>query len=216
MDTFKAANNQFHDDRDEFRPMHVIDYQNRSQNQLPFSNQSPFSGNQSSFSGNQSSFSGNQSSFPGSNPFNRLKSEEIMFPRKVVEYDHKSKTHSWKWFCPIVQIEYNHGKNGFSLHEHPPPRRVEEFRNEEPHRFNQQSKDDFKQLRQPKWAQTERDRGQDRFSHGMQGPHGQYQSRYDNRQNTQQPEPHYRRNQPEKSWIRNNRGDWNNPHTYDR
>lgn len=191
LDTFNAPNKKFHDDRDEFRPMHVIDYQNRSQHQP-----SPF----------------NQPLFPGINVPNT--SHDFDFPRKVIEYDHKSKTHSWNWFCPIVQIEYNHGKTGFSLHEHPPPKRVEECRNEQPHRFKQQTKDDLKQLRQPKWAQNER---QERFAHEAQGQHGHYQPRYDNRQNTQQPEPHFRRNQPEKSWVRNNRGgDWNSPHTYDR
>lgn len=141
------------------------------------------------------------------------------FPRKIIEYDHKSKVHPWNWFCPVIQIEYNHTKTGRSLHEHPPPQLIE-LKHSEPHRPKNESKEEFRQLRQPRWAQER----QDRFSHGTQGQ--QYHSRYENRQsmppvNAQPTEPYYRRNTQEPNWIRNNR-ERNNPqnsqnnHSYDR
>lgn len=173
------------DDCEEFRPMQVIDYQNQSQNQSTFRDESPFADNCSS------------------------KQLDLHFPRKIIEYDHKSKFHSWNWFCPVIQIEYNHTKTGLSLHEHPPPKSVETIQSEQTH-------DDYKQLRQPKWGQIDRDRfsgvkAQEQHPQQHQNPH--YQSRYENRHNNPSSnnspnEMYNRRNPQDKNWTRNSR-EWN-------
>lgn len=179
-------------DFEEFRPMQVIDYQNMTQNQPPF---------------------GGQSSFQGPNSMNMLRSE-VIFPRKIIEYNHKTKVHQWNWFCPVVQIEYNHTKNGFSLHEHPPPKPIKK-EPQQPHRVKQQPNDDNLRLRQSKWAQSERP---ERLPYGGQSerPYGG-QSRFENRptppvnnQLSNENQSYYRRNPQERNLSRNYR-DWNAP-----
>lgn len=183
-------------DFDEFRPVQVIDYQNKTQNQSSF---------------------GGQSSLSGQNFSNMLRSEDI-FPRKIIEYDHKTKLHPWNWFCPVVQIDYNHTRVGLSLHEYPPPKPI---RKESvlPHRVKQEPKGEYMQLRESKWTPGERqergqERGQERFPYGGQSER-HYQSRFENRptppMSIQPPndnQTHFRRNVPERNWSRNHR-DWN-------
>lgn len=123
-------------DFEEFRPIQVIDYQNKKPTPAPFVNPS--------------------SSFSNIIPSNVRKLEEV-FHRKIVEYDHKSKIHPWNWFCPIIQIEYNHTKNGLSLHEHPPPKSIkpepeQRIKLESEQRVKQEfgQRDHFP-LKHPKW-----------------------------------------------------------------
>lgn len=136
------------------------------------------------------------------------------FPRKIIEYDHKTKIHPWNWFCPVIQMEYNHSKTGYSLHEHPPPRSMKKEHTEQPHWVKKEPKDEYRQLRQPKWAQQQGpiDR-QERYSYGQ---HQHFQSRYENRQfisSSTQPtnEMYYRRNPADRNWVRNAR-EWNAPY----
>lgn len=188
-------NNDFNfpqNDCEEFRPMQVIDYQNRTLNQSTLGDQTPLIDNRSSH--------------------NQQFVED--FPRKIIEYDHKSKIHPWSWFCPVIQIEYNHSKNGFSLHEHPPPRPAKKDR-----WVKKEPTDEFKQLRQPKWAQQQApvDR-QERPSYGPQSQHQQqhFQSRYENRQTIPPAnEIYYRRNPQDRNpreWNARNPRDWNAPY----
>lgn len=195
------------DDCQEFRPLQVIDYQNRTKNQPSFGDRTSAMGNISS---NQQKFIDN-------------------FPRKIIEYDHKTKIHSWNWFCPVIQIEYNHSKSGFSLHEHPPPKPSMKEETEQPHWIQNEPKDEYKQLRQSKipWAQQapiDRQQAlidrQERFPHGPQSQHHHqhFQPRYENRQtippNTQTAhEMYYRRSPQERNWAKNTR-EWSA--TYDR
>lgn len=174
-------------DFDEFRPMQVIDYQNKTPNQSSF--------------GGQSSLS--------------IQRPDIIFPRKIIEYNHKTKVHQWNWFCPVVQIEYNHSKNGLSLHEHPPPKPInkEPQQTQQSHRVKHEPKEENLQSRQPKWAQSERP---ERLPYGgqIERPYGG-QSRFENRpapspnnQQSNDNQSYYRRNAQEKNWSRNHR-DWN-------
>lgn len=173
--------------------MQVIDYQNRPPNQ-----RSP---------GDQLSFSSRCSAPPIITP--------DFFPRKVIEYDHKTKIYPWSWFCPIVQIEYNHTPTGFSLHEHPPPKPVEK-RIEQPHFVKLEPKMEEAPLRHPKWQPQGSSDRPERFSYAAQQGERYYQSRYENRPNAAQNVqssndnyPYYRRNPQEKNWARNSR-EWNN------
>lgn len=143
---------------DEYFPVQVIDYQNRTQKLL-----SPSSCDQKSPVADH-------------------------FPRKFVEYDHKSKIHTWNWFCPVIQIEYNHhSKTGFSLHEHPPPPIVKKERIEQHHWLKREPTDQYKQFRQPKRTQTGIISSErlERFAYEpLQSSHQYFQSRYDNSQTT--------------------------------
>lgn len=103
------------DYNDEFRPVQVIDYQNRSGNQRS-----------SLFAPQQTATSGR------SHP-------EEFYTRKIIEYDHKPKEYEWNWFCPIRIIEYDHKSRGYSMHEHPPPKR-----SARPNEQSQHSKGTFK------------------------------------------------------------------------
>lgn len=142
----------------------------------------------------------------------------VNFPRKIIEYDHKTKTHPWNWFCPVVQIEYNHSKSGFSLHEHPPPKKEQ---TEQPDWIKSEPKDEYRQLRQSKtpWAQQTPIDRQERLPYGSQSLHHHqyFQSRYENRQtippNTQTAahEMYYRRNPQDRNWAKNAR-EWNATH----
>lgn len=166
-------------DFDEFRPIQVIDYQNKTQTSAPFAN---------------------PSSFLNINPTNVRRIEE--FPRKVIEYDHKSKTHPWNQFCPVIQIEYNHTKTGFSLHEHPPPKSIKP----EQHQIKQDHfKRDHFPLKHQNWQQNER---QDRAFHANQGER-YHQSRFENRQSYDM-QSYSRRNPQERNWSRNYQ-EWNTP-----
>lgn len=176
-------------DFDEFRPMQVIDYQNKAPNQPPF---------------------GGQTSFPGPNTLNVLR-PDIIFPRKIIEYNHKTKVHQWNWFCPVVQIEYNHTKTGLSLHEHPPPKPIKKDLPQQPYRAKQeqQQRGENQQLRQQKWPQAER---QERLPYVGQN---ERQPRFENRptqqlnnQQSNENQSYYRRQPQEKNWSRNYR-DWN-------
>lgn len=179
-------------DFDEFRPIQVIDYQNKKPIPVSFVNQPSFV---------------NQSTFANIIPPNVRKQEEV-FLRKIVEYDHKSKIHPWNWFCPVIQIEYNHTKNGISLHEHPPPKSIKP---EPEQRNNPQLEQRIKQelatrdhfpLRHPKWQQNERqERVGDRYHPSDRYSH--HQSRYENRQLPNDMQSYSRRNPQEKSWLLN-------------
>lgn len=184
-DFFNVSNNNFNmpqKDFDEFRPVKVIDYQNKTQNQQCFNSLSPFSG------------------------ANMMRSEDI-FPRKVIEYDHKTKVHPWNWFCPVLQFDYNHTKTAISLHEHPPPKPIQK-QLEAPHRVKPELKEEHMHFRQSKWMQSER---QERFQHGGQSER-HYQSKFENRAtpplNSNENQSYYRRNPQERNWSRNFR-DWN-------
>lgn len=178
-------------DFDEFRPIQVIDYQNKTQKNRP-----PFGG---------------QSSFSGPSFSNMLRSEEI-FPRKIIEYEHKSKVHPWNWFCPVVQIDYNHTRVGLSLHEYPPPKPIKK-EPEQPPRVKQEPKVEKMQARESKWAPGER---QERYPYGGQSER-YHQSRFEHRPtapfSSQPPndnQPYLRSNVQERNWSRNQR-DWNAP-----
>lgn len=173
-------------DFDEFRPIQVIDYQNRKPAPAPFVNSSPF---------------------PNIIPSNVRKYEEV-FHRKIIEYDHKSKIHPWNWFCPVIQMEYNHTKNGLSLHEHPPPKSIkpqlEQRSNPEPgHRLKQPelAKRDHFPLRHQKWQQNER---QERVYQDER----YHQSRFESRQLPNEMQSYSRRNPQERNWSRNYQ-EWN-------
>lgn len=192
LDTFDASNNDFQSpqmDFDEFRPVQVIDYQNKTQNPVLF--------------GEQTSF--NQQSFPSG-----VARVQEIFPRKIIEYDHKSKVHPWNWFCPVIQMEYNHTKTGLSLHKHPVPKSL--IRNE-PDPTNWCKQEDHVQLRHSNWSSNER---QNRFPYA--GPGERYhQFRFEGRQNapmsslpSNENPPYNRRNPNERNWPRNYR-DWNAP-----
>lgn len=185
LDTFNSSNVGFNmppKELDEFRPMQIIDYQNKTQSYQPFENQASISSANSSL--------------------NVPKPTEVFF-RKIIEYDHKTKIHPFNWFCPVVQIEYNHTANGLSLHEHPPPKPVKK-EPEPSHRFKQEQRDEHQHVRQPKWMPNER---QERY----RGPvERNYQMRFENRpnapMNSQMPsdnQPYYGRNQREQNWSRN-------------
>lgn len=151
-DKFDSSSPQ-NNDYEEYLPVKVIDYQNRTQKQPTFDD--------------------------GISPVND------QFPREIIEYGHKSKIHKWNWFCPIFQIEYSHTKTGFSLHEHPLPKSISICVKKEP-------RDQYQQLREPKWAQPGAIERLERFSYG---------SRYENSQikNTQTSnELYYRRNSRDK------------------
>lgn len=178
--------------------MQVIDYQNKTQHQRP-----------------SVVISGDQPSFPSSSTSQTIKTEDF-FPRKVIEYDHKSKVYPWSSFCPIFQFDYNHTQTGLSLHEHPPPKPVEKrieqphFVKTEPHFMKTEPKDEESPFRQPKWMPGPSER-QERFSYAAQGER-YYQSRYENRpnaamniQSTTDNHQYYRRNPQEKNWPRNAR-----------
>lgn len=126
------SNSGGNDDYQDFRSRHPINYQNRFQNQS--------SGN---ISGN--AIADNSSA-------NREQLVEY-FPHKVIEYNHKSKIHPYQASCATIQIEYNHTKNGISLHEHPPPKAIEK-----PKPVEQTQKENYGQLRQPNWSNANFDR----------------------------------------------------------
>lgn len=90
----------------DFKPVHVIDYQNRklSDQKSLFRIQRP------------------QTDDQRSKPFNQF---DENFPRRVYEYGHKSKKVQFKWFSPVQYFEYNHQSKGISLHEEPPPKPLE-------------------------------------------------------------------------------------------
>ncbi|XP_055309199.1 probable serine/threonine-protein kinase DDB_G0282963 [Sitodiplosis mosellana] len=179
-------------DGEEFHPIQVIDYQNQTQKQPNF---------------------GDQTS-PGENSSSNKQHDD--FPRKIIEYDHKSKVHTWNWFCPVIQIEYNHHSNtGFSLHQHPPPRSTGKKEQIEQHHWvKKEPKDQYRQLRQPKWTQQGTTERLERFSYEPPQSQHQYQhfqSRYDSHiipsSNTQTSnELYYRRNlREDKIWVRASR-----------
>lgn len=171
-------------DFDEFRPIQVIDYQNKKT--VPFAN---------------------PSSFPNIIPTSVRKYEDV-FHRKIIEYDHKSKIHPWKWFCPVIQIEYNHTKNGLSLHEHPPPKPVkpepeQRGSSELDHRMKQSefTKRDNFPLKHQKWQQNER------HERAYQSERYQ-QSRFESRQSPNDMQLYSRRNPQDRNWSRNYQ-EWN-------
>lgn len=172
-------------DFDEFRPIQVIDYQNKTSIPLPFVN---------------------PSSFSKITPQNVRKYEEV-FHRKVIEYDHKSKVHPWNWFCPVIQMEYNHTKNGLSLHEHPPPKSirpepVQRIHPELDHRMKQEfAKRDHFPLKHQKWQQNERT---ERVYQGDR----YHQPRFESRQLPNDMQSYSRRNPQERNWSRNYQ-EWN-------
>lgn len=190
FDTFNPPNNNFKNmqfDFDEFHPIQVIDYQNKKPPAL-----APFA---------------NPSSFSNIIPPNPRKYEDV-FRRKIIEYDHKSKIHPWKWFCPVIQIEYNHTKNGLSLHEHPPPKskrpEPEQRRHPEPdhHRMKQEfAKRDNYPLRHQNWQQNER------YERVYPGE-GYHQSRFESRPSPNDMQSYSRRNPQERNWPRNHQ-EWN-------
>lgn len=192
FDTFNPPNTNFNNmqiDFDEFRPIQVIDYQNKKPAPAQFAN---------------------PSSFPSIIPSNVRKFEEI-FRRKIIEYDHKSKIHPWNWFCPVIQIEYNHTKNGMSLHEHPPPKsrkpELEQQCSPVPdHRMkpNEFAKRDNFPLKQQKWQQNER------YERVYQGDR-YHQSRFESRQLPNDMQSYSRRNPQERNWSRSHQ-EWNNTH----
>lgn len=164
----------------------MIDYKNKKQTPAPFTNPSPF---------------------PNTIPSNVRKIEEI-FPRKIIEYDHKTKIHSWNWFCPIIQIEYNHTKTGLSLHEHPPRKLAKPEPMPEPEQRHHQEytrRDHDLQMKHPKWSQNER---QDRVPFASNQGERYHQSRFDNRQLSNDMQPYSRQNPQERNWSRNYR-EWN-------
>lgn len=190
LDNFKPTVNM-QIDFDEFRPIQVIDYQNKTQTSVPFVH---------------------PSSFPNVMPPSNMRKSEEIFHRKVIEYDHKSKTHPWNWFCPVIQIEYNHTPNGFSLHEYPPPPPPKPRPEQQPIKPEFGKRDHFP-FKQPKWQQNER---QDRMFHT--NPNERYhQPRFENRQSNDM-QSYSRRNPQERNWSRNY-NECNNPrgnHGYDR
>lgn len=182
MDSFNGPNNDFdsaQNDLEEFRPMQIIDYQNRGQNQAPIGNQPAFGGN-----------------FPP-------KPIQIIdhFPRKITDYDHVSKVHPWNWYCPIIQIEYNHTKDGCSLHKNPPPKVVDKkSQMQQPNR-----------MRQANWPHGSVDR-KERNPHAGPAPNQQnVQSRSENWPNfpPQPTKENQRNNAAGKNWIRNVK-EWGN------
>lgn len=173
-------------DFDEFRPIQVIDYKNKKQTPgAPFINATKFS------------------NIVSANKLFVHKNEEV-FPRKIIEYDHKTKTHQWNWFCPVIQIEYNHSKIGRSLHEHPPPKPVKPEPVLEQRITQERGKRDHLQMKHPKWPPNER---QERILPVNQGER-HHQSRFDNRPIPNDMQPYSRRNPQERNWPRNYR-EWN-------
>lgn len=176
-------------DNDEFRPVQVFDYQNQRQNQqrkLPTFVQQP--------------------TFTNSRLI-QLQPDEY-FPRKVIDYDHKTKTHSFIEFCPIIQMEYDHKRKGFSLHEHPPPKpvvKIERLRENQSHG----PRGEFMQLRQqPKWEN--RQKPWQRYPAPAPYQPKYENERFDYRQNpssshAMENQSHYGRNQPERHWQSNAR-----------
>lgn len=171
-------------DCEEFRPMLVIDHQYKTHSKQSFEDQSFSTGNCSP---------------------NRHQPTDY-FPRKIIEYDHKSNVHPWNWFCPVVQIEYNHTNTGFSLHEHPPTEIVGKIQAKQHWSKQVVPKDDYNRLRQSTHGPIDH---QERLPHGgsAQGQQQQhYQSRYENQQNlpsNSQPmgEMYYRRNLQDQNWL---------------
>lgn len=182
-DNFNASNANMQIDFDEFRPIQVIDYQNKKQTSVPFAN---------------------PSAFPNVIPSN-MRNTEDNFLRKVIDYDHKSKTHPWNSFCPVIQIEYNHTKNGVSLHEHPPPKVAKLEREKQQIRQDYVKRDHFPS-KQQQWQQNER---QERMFHTNQGDR-YHQSRFEHRQSNEMPSYSNRRNPQERDWSRNYQ-EWNTP-----
>lgn len=194
-------------DVQDFRPMQVIDYQNRSQN--PAENQpfektlgadlswlrSPPSNVPQNWNRNQTSKRANsQATYRSQMPVNLNNVKFIdEYPRKIIEYGHKSKIYKWDWHCPVIQIEYNHTKTGLSMHEHPPPRPTPKIIKLEP-------QEEWKPLRRLNWQPGSFDRPQ-RFSHLPQGQYYQPRSHLP----PNQPEPYYKRNPAD--WQQNR--DWN-------
>lgn len=130
------------DNYEDYRPVQVIDYQNRSEKISPVNDQ---------------------------------------FPRKIIEYNHKSNIHTWNWFCPIFQIEYNHFKTGLSLHEHPLPRPIS-TKQEQQLTVKKEPREQYQKLLDPKWTHSGTIERLERFSYG---------SRYENSQTSN--ELYYRR-----------------------
>lgn len=187
FDTFnpppKSNFNNMQIDFDEFRPIQVIDYQNKKPASAPFAN---------------------PSSFSNIIPSNVRKYEDV-FRRKIIEYDHKSKIHPWNWFCPVIQIEYNHTKNGLSLHEHPPPKaqKPEPEKRSNPEPYHRMKQNEFaKRDHFPLQQQNER------YERGYQGER-YHQSRFESRQLPSDMQQSYsRRNPQERNWPRNYQ-EWN-------
>lgn len=164
----------FQDYSDEFRPVQVIDYQNRRENQR-----------MSMFASQQPTTSGR------SHP-------EEYYTRKIIDYDHKPKTYEWNWFCPVRIIEYDHNSKGYSMHEHPPPKPIIK-QNEQ----SQSLKSEYSQARHQPWnnksqSQFKQERHQytpyQRYENRATTSTYQQQSDY----SANQP-----RNQQGKEWIRN-------------
>lgn len=193
FDTFNAPKSSFNNmqiDFDEFRPIQVIDYQNKKP--APASGPAPFA---------------NPASFPSIIPPSVRKYEDI-FRRKIIEYQHKSKIHPWNWFCPVIQIEYNHTKNGLSLHEHPPPKPIKSQPEQRgssgaDHRMkqNELAKRDNFPLKQPKWQQNER------YERAYQGER-YHPTRFESRPLPNDMQSYSRRNPQERNWSRNYQ-EWN-------
>lgn len=176
-----------HIDFDEFRPIQIIDYQNKKQTPAPFVNPLSFSHH-----------------IP---PIMR-KPEEVFY-RKIIEYDHKTKIHPWNWFCPVIQIEYNHTKNGLSLHEHPPPRSIKPEPKPEPQIKPEFVKRDQIPSKYPKWQQHER---HEQFPYADKSER-YHQSRFEHRQLPNEMPSYSRRNPQERNWSRNY-NEWNPQQNY--
>lgn len=88
----------------DFKPVHVIDYEDRK------------------VSDENSLLRRPQASSQHSKPIVQF-DENI--PRRVYEYDHKTMKTPFKWFSPVQYFEYCHTSQRVSLHEEPTPKPIE-------------------------------------------------------------------------------------------
>lgn len=200
--------------------MQVFDYQNQRQN--PPQQQLPTFVQQPAFAGSR-----------------LLQLEpDLHFPRRIIDYNHKSKIYDFKEFCPIVQLEYNHKSVPFSLHEHPPIKRPikNEIKKEvklEPYNQSYGPRGgEFMQLRQPKWENRPKPWQQQplpqkqRYPYSNQAPYQQkYEDeRFDYRYNASN-DYQYQRSMDNQSYYDNNKNqpqrhwqsrDFDDPYNRDR
>lgn len=152
-----------------------------------------------------------QPTFAG-NRLKQLQGDEY-FPRKVYEYNNRSKIYEFNEWCPIIQIEYNHTSKGFSLHEHPPIKqelKIEKVKPEPTYNPPYGPKGEFLQLRQPqKWESRQRNWRYQPYQSKYENERYDYRqnslSSYQQQQQTTDNQSYYRRNQQDRSWTGSSR-----------
>lgn len=112
-DNSSSSSSRVQNDDEEFRPVHVIDYQNRSKNEKNTQNALPRQILQQKIANH------------------KIEADEH-FPRKVYDYDHESSTTKFDWLIPVHCYDYNHQKKKVSMHEHPAPKPLPPVIPEEP------------------------------------------------------------------------------------